>query len=313
MSLISVIIPTYNSGKFLAEAIDSVLCQSYKDFEIIIVDDGSVDNTKIVIEKYLKLPVSIKYIYQENKGPSGARNRGITEAKGEFIAFLDADDIWLPDKLELQIKAMSQSNSIGLVCGRYYIIDCSGVIVDELSGINKYSNREELLNDMLIKNVLGGGQNAIVRKECFDKVGLFDETMKVSEDRDLWFRIAKFYDVIILDKLLFKYRIHINNISKNILLSKMGKKCFIRKHHDSYDLIKKMKAYSYIYLDAARVYSGNNKRYLALINAWISITIYPFKIYQDDDKYKIIIKSVLPEITFKLLKKLKINLYNIIL
>ena len=121
-SLVSAIIPTYNSVNYISEAINSVLNQTYKNCEIIVVDDGSTDNTRKTVENYIrKYPHKIKYFYQENKGPSAARNKGIKEARGNYIAFLDSDDLWLPDKLEKQISLFMKDVSLKLTyCGGYY-------------------------------------------------------------------------------------------------------------------------------------------------------------------------------------------------
>lgn len=109
MPKVSIIIPTYNSAKYIHDAIESVLNQTYQDFEIIVMDDGSIDNTKKVLRSYIESK-KIRYFYQKNKGPSAARNKGIREAKGEYIAFLGADDIWHKKKLEKSINFMNIYN-----------------------------------------------------------------------------------------------------------------------------------------------------------------------------------------------------------
>ena len=122
MPEISVIIPTFNYGKYIERAIDSILTQTYQDFEIIVVDDGSTDNTKEIIRS--KKSDKIRYFYQENKGAPAARNKGIVESKGKYIAFLDADDEWLPTKLEKQVdKFQKSSNKVALIYGWARIID----------------------------------------------------------------------------------------------------------------------------------------------------------------------------------------------
>lgn len=205
MPKISVIIPTFNSGKYIKEAIESVLRQTYKDLEIIVCDDGSTDDTKKVLERYSE---KIRYFFQKNNGPAAARNKGIEHAKGEFIAFLDADDEWLPEKLELQINEILKSDSVGLVtCGRYIIYENGNSIVfqPEINNLSKQS----LLKTLVMKNVIGGGSSVLARKACFEKVGLFDEKLLVSEDIDMWFRICKDFDFISINKPLLKYR-HLN-------------------------------------------------------------------------------------------------------
>jgi glycosyltransferase involved in cell wall biosynthesis len=117
---ISVVIPTYNSAAYLPAAIDSAFNQTLPPFEIVVIDDGSIDNTVEVLKPY---EVRIRYIFQENKGPAAARNRGIAEANGDLIAFLDSDDVWLPEKLELQVPVLTENPKIGLVHSDFFLLD----------------------------------------------------------------------------------------------------------------------------------------------------------------------------------------------
>ena len=121
MPKVSVIIPTYNRAEYLPDAIDSVLAQTFRDFEVIIIDDGSTDNTREIIEKYIKrYPQIIRPFYQMNSGASVARNKGIEEARGEYIAFLDSDDVWLSKKLERQVSVLERDKKIG-----FFVMFCS--------------------------------------------------------------------------------------------------------------------------------------------------------------------------------------------
>lgn len=300
MPKVSVIIPTYNNAKYISDAVESVFNQTFKDYEIIVIDDGSIDNTKEVLKKYES---KITYLHhQNNKGPSTARNTGIINSSGKFIAFLDADDIWVPNKLELQMKTISQFSEIGLLgCGAY-MIDESGNIIKERKVVS-YSNRKLLLQDLMIRNVICGGcSGAVIKKECFDKVGLFDDGFRGSEDRDVWFRIAKLYEIKFLQQPLVKIRNHETNAHRNVEIMKCGKRKFICKHLKDMDWLHKQKAYSYIYSDAAGEYYDASKRGLALTNSFTAIIQYPFKIYENDHKYQIFIKSIFP---YSLIKNVK--------
>ena len=117
MPKVSVIIPTYQYDSFIGEAIDSVLAQTYKDYELIVVDDGSIDRTREIISKYGS---NINYIYQENKGLAAARNTGIRATKGEYLSFLDADDAWLPNKLEVEVEFLDTHPVVGMVYSNYF-------------------------------------------------------------------------------------------------------------------------------------------------------------------------------------------------
>jgi len=225
MTKISIIIPTYNYAQYICEAIESVLNQTYKDFEIIVVDDGSTDNTKEVIKPYLN---KIKYIYQQNSGPSSARNRGIKEAKGEYIAFLDADDIWLAQKLELQIKFMEKEKEVGLIFSDMILFNEKGIIKNSFLkeklffnklSIKPLSSTEKVIYDNVFNALLQENfiptNTVIVKKECFNKVGFFDETLFSVEDRDMWLRIGLFYDIGFINFPLVLTRFHETNISAN--------------------------------------------------------------------------------------------------
>ena len=174
MSKISVIIPTYNCGLYLGEAIESVLSQTFQDHEIIVIDDGSTDDTKNIVRKYvLKYPEKIRYFYQKNMGPSAARNVGIREAEGEFIAFLDADDIFLPEKLDLQMAEILKSPSIGLVTCGNYVVNANNIIRECSCAMNCFE-RDKTLEILLTQNIIrGGGSTVMIRRECFKRVGLF--------------------------------------------------------------------------------------------------------------------------------------------
>ncbi len=218
MPNVSVIIPTYNSAKFLPETIESVLGQTYQDFELIIIDDGSTDHTKEVIASYLKdHPQKIKYFYQKNSGVSAARNHGMQAAKGSFIAIIDSDDLWFPGRLMEGMKMMDAHPNVGLVHSN--VIN----ITEEGKPFNIISRNKKFLSgyisdyiflrkaDILCPTVL-------FRKECCDRLGGFDHNLATlgCEDRELWIRIAKQYEIAFIDKPLAYYRVRSDSMSHNI-------------------------------------------------------------------------------------------------
>ncbi len=189
---VSVIIPTYNRATHVTGAIDSVLAQTYRNYEIIVVDDGSTDNTKDILrERYAE---RIRYTYQPNKGPAAARNTGIHEARHELIAFLDSDDTWLPQKLELQVPLMSDPGTI--LSYTNWKDSKNGSGHDYFSGIglrfdNEHAVLEHPLRTLVRKNGSGIWTSAIMcRRKAVQRVGGFDERMKIAEDIRLWFRLA---------------------------------------------------------------------------------------------------------------------------
>jgi glycosyltransferase involved in cell wall biosynthesis len=204
---VSVIIPSYNHGHFVTFAVESALAQTYKDTEIVVVDDGSTDNTREVLAPYMG---RIKYIYQENRGLSAARNTGIRAASGDFIALLDADDMWVPEKLALQMKIFSDYPDTGLVSCGNVPIDGGGQQV--APGTARGTGRLRF-RDLLWGNCVAGGSNAVIRRGCFNEVGLFDENLRSSEDWDMWLRIAWRYPVRFASQILMKVRVSADSMS----------------------------------------------------------------------------------------------------
>jgi glycosyltransferase involved in cell wall biosynthesis len=202
MPEVSVIIPTYNSAHFLPEAIDSVLAQTFRDYELIIVDDGSTDDTEEVVKRYGD---KIKYLRQENRGPGPAKNTGIKNSRGPLIATLDADDKWLLDKLEVQVEYMRSHPQIGLVYGNVSTFDDRGVITEAYDGTHRKVYQGEVFDQLLLQNFISS-ITIMVRRESLEKVGMFPEDVMISEDWHLWLRIAKEYPIGYIDRPLALYR-----------------------------------------------------------------------------------------------------------
>ena len=208
LPLVSVIIPTYNRGWILNEAIDSVLAQDYKEFELIVVDDGSTDNTRAILETYGQ---DIIVLRQANKGVSAARNRGIAEAGGQLVAFLDSDDLWLPRKLSRQVDFFN-FNPAALINQTEEIWMRNGVRVNP-------KNRHRKPSGMIFERSLGlclvSPSAVMIRRTLFDAVGIFDENLTACEDYDLWLRISCQYPVHLIDTpLVIKRGGHEDQLSK---------------------------------------------------------------------------------------------------
>ena len=188
----SVIIPTYNRGWILKEAIDSVLTQDYKDFELIVVDDGSTDNTSEILASYGN---GIRVLFQENKGVSAARNRGIAEASGQFIAFIDSDDLWLPQKLSTQVEFFNQTPD-ALICQTEEVWIRKGKRVNPKMRHKKPSG---MIFEPSLELCLVSPSAVMIRRVLFDRVGEFDVTLPACEDYDLWLRISCRFPVHLID------------------------------------------------------------------------------------------------------------------
>jgi len=218
LPLISVIIPTYNADKFIAEAIESVLAQTYKMFEIIVVDDGSTDKTTDILRKYHE---KIQYIFQENRGPSAARNVGINIAQGEYICFLDADDLWTSDKLEAQLKYLNRHPEVVFVFSDHQDFKGeetgAGTFLSDKNAFEGMPFQEGLIQNAfkkLLQENFISTPTVMLKKGCFEKTGLFDEDLWSVEDRDLWIRMAAHFSLACLPKVLCKRRVHQSNISR---------------------------------------------------------------------------------------------------
>jgi glycosyltransferase involved in cell wall biosynthesis len=212
--LVTVIIPTYNRGWVVQEAIDSVLDQDFSDYELIVVDDGSNDNTREILGAYGK---AITVLQQSNRGVSAARNRGIAEAAGRLIAFLDSDDLWLPRKLTTQVKFFEE-NADAVINQTQEIWIRNGARVNPKRKHHKFSG---MIFERSLALCLVSPSAVMIKKSLFDAVGVFDENLPACEDYDLWLRISCRYPVHLVDSaLIFKRGGHDDQLSKAAGLDK---------------------------------------------------------------------------------------------
>lgn len=208
MTHISVIIPTYNRKNLVVKAIKSVLAQSYKNYELIVVDDGSDDGSGEYIKQYFP---QIKLLQQENKGVSSARNIAIKHAKGKWIAFLDSDDLWHNDKLETQISYLNQNPE-------YKICHSEEIWIKDGIRINPMHKHQKLAGDIYHKSVELCSisiSTVILHKEIFTQIGLFDENLPACEDYDLWLRVTALHPVLFYNEyLITKFGGHKDQLSQ---------------------------------------------------------------------------------------------------
>lgn len=213
---VSVVVTCYNYGKYLKGCLESILSQSFTDLEIIVVNDGSTDDTDEVIGKFQGMD-NIKYIKQVNSGQAKAKNAGIQHASGDFIAFLDADDAWEEDKLTKQIPLFSKE-AVGVVYSRARYIDEQGRTLEDFKLVGKYlvPKSGNVTNYLLLDNFVPFS-SSIVRRNCLERCGTFDESLKMGIDWDLWLRISTAYEFDFVDEPLLIYRIgHAGQMSKNL-------------------------------------------------------------------------------------------------
>jgi len=206
---ISVIIPTYNRASVLLRAVDSVLNQNYKNFELIVVDDGSTDETSSLLSPYVTQK-KIRYIKQENKGVSSARNLGALDAKGEWLSFLDSDDEWLKIKLEKQVKLIHERPDLRLIHGEEIWVR-QGKRVNPKKIHQKFGGH---IYERCLPLCLISPSAAIIEKKLYEEMGGFDENFIVCEDYDLWLKITSLYEIgFVPDPLIIKYGGHDDQLS----------------------------------------------------------------------------------------------------
>ena len=269
---VSVIVPTYNRAHLVTETIDSILAQTFKDFELIVVDNESSDNTEEVIKSYTDR--RIRYFRHQNNGLVAVnRNYGISKANGEYIAFCDDDDLWMPEKLERQVKLLDPNKELGLVYSDSYIMDENGNLERDTLLSSSRLFRGNVFDKLFQMNCIPM-LTVMIRREVLSRVGGFDPKYIIAQDYDLWLRIADHYPIDFTKEPLAKYRIHSGSVSRNQeLAANEGFRL------TEYWLDKKA--------NLERGFRGKVKQRRAILNA--SLMLYYFR---NGEKRKVISKSM---------------------
>ncbi|MFA6542804.1 MAG: glycosyltransferase [Limisphaerales bacterium] len=274
---VSVVIPAYNYARFLPSAVESCLRQDYANFEIVVVDDGSKDNTREVMARY---GAPVRYVYQDNAGLSAARNTGIREAKFEFVAFLDADDLLLPTHLSDSMEAFAK------LPPDYALVACDDVLVDVDGRPLPFTvhvpvlPREVTLKDILMRTRFSP-TGAVARKEVFALCGGFDTALRSTEDRDMWIRIAARRRIWHQGRVLVEIRKHGNNMSNNADRMKNNMSVVLRKAYDAEVVPKSnlcfwLQVFSYWRYQTSLIYNGIRQPPRAFRDLFISVLLWPF-------------------------------------
>ncbi|MDA2936669.1 glycosyltransferase [Acidobacteria bacterium AH-259-A15] len=211
MARVTAIIPAYNAEAFISQTIESVLAQMYQELEIIVVDDGSTDSTRRILQRYGD---RIRYVYQKNTGVSTARNTGVSIATGEYIALLDHDDLWLPEKLDKQIRILDADPDVALVYSDCYLVDFNGRLLGKMFDSLR-PHRGRVLAELFLQNFIPC-PTVIMRKQVLDQVGLFSSDLCIAEEYEVFLKIAELYRIDFVDAPLAKYRVHETRLSRNI-------------------------------------------------------------------------------------------------
>ena len=253
---VSVVVPAYNISAYIADALKSLEKQTFRDFEALVVDDGSIDNTAEIVQSFCQRDSRFRLLQKQNGGLASARNYGIARAKGEYIALLDGDDIYLPDKLANHVTQLERASKIGVVYSASRAIRDDGK--PTFMALSGKPVKSDPLIALLCKNFIGHGSNVVFRRSIFDEVGGFDETLRSCEDVDFWLRIAatrnwEFYRV---PKVLCCYRVCPSGLSFNVQQMQRSRETVIEKAYQrSPEIVKPVlpTAYSYMYRYLARL------------------------------------------------------------
>ncbi len=274
-ALVSAVLPTYNYGRFVGDAVSSVLAQSYPHVEVIVVDDGSTDDTRKRLEPYMG---RIRYIYQKNQGQHAARNAGIQAARGQYIGLLDSDDMWHPRKLELQMNYIARNPDARIVA--------SNLIIDLSRGWPSVNAADEITMrkisiEQLVVCARFAPSGVIIRKDCFDTVGYFRPNIVGAEDRDMWIRLASQFEINWLDAPLMFYRNHGGNISTAATrMDRVDRLMLDGVFKDIQSLhgrpILRRKAYSYAACMASFLYTAGDNHRTAMARILQSLVLWPF-------------------------------------
>lgn len=308
MSKVDVIIPTFNRAEFLESAIKSVLNQTFQDLKIIVVDDASEDNTEGVVKGFDN--EKIEYIRLEaHKGEAGTRNIGIINSNAEYIAFLDDDDEWLPEKLRLQVELLDNSPPKvgGIYTGYIRVNKTNGRIL----GQRIPEKRGYIYKDMSFGNVIGGPSFVLLRRKCFERVGIFDENIVYGTDYDMWIRISKEFHFDYIGEPLVKYHIHENQLTNDLEIVNRGLDKMLKKYDSSVAFNKKK--YSREYSSLGYQYRENGNLRKASETLMKAIKLYPFELGYYTSLCKILTIFILGKTSFLRLKNSKdrvVKLYS---
>jgi glycosyltransferase involved in cell wall biosynthesis len=255
--MVTVVIPTYNRANLIARSIKSVLSQTYQDFELVVVDDGSTDNTKEVIDSFDD--DRIRYVrHSENKGEAATRNTGIKVGRGEYIACQDSDDEWLPEKLAKQVQAFENCPpDIGVVYTGFWKIENNEKTYIPFSWVNQ---KEGDIHRELLKGNFIGSPATLIKKECFKKVGMFDEKLFHLVDWELWLRVSKYYHFRFVDEPLLVAHYDSDNVSINQDEFIKAQELILEKHFEDFSKDKELLVTYYVYIGDLLISEGDVRK-----------------------------------------------------
>jgi glycosyltransferase involved in cell wall biosynthesis len=303
---VSVIIPTYNSGHLVTEAVDSVLAQTAVPAEIIVVDDGSRDDTRALLAPYGD---RIRYVFQENQGVSAARNNGLRRASCELVAFLDADDVWHPRKIEFQTRVLAMRPELGLLGTA--VFDWPVPVLP--AAFPPAPDRVALVpwRKLVVKNYFTTS-SVVVRRDVVEKVGAFDRQMQGPEDHDFWLRAAEVAAVANLQVPLTGYRTVPGSLSKRAATMQAGMRRILRKVDERRAWrgrwLLRRKAYSYLNYSCSYLHGAAGSYAVALGNMLKSLAWYPLPYRRSEVRMALARPKILLTTLWRMLRRARAGL-----
>ncbi|MGH9597555.1 MAG: glycosyltransferase family 2 protein [Edaphobacter sp.] len=277
MPKVDVIVPAYNTAKYLKAAIESVIAQTFDDWRIVLVDDGSTDNTPELVAPYVELlGPKLKYIRQANRGLPGARNVAIENSDAEFLALLDADDVWLPCRLSESLKCFEGRPEVGLSYGYISRIDQDGVVFQTFAERQRHAEGK-IAPYIYMKETDLCCPSITFRRKCVEEVGGFDESLRATEDRDLWLRIALRYEVALVPTIIAYYRTLPDSMSTDSTRMLTAQLQFVAKHYGApgCGFRERRIALGRVYRQHAETLGSRGQVGAAMRSAMRSLAFYP--------------------------------------
>ena len=292
---VSVVIPCFNGEAYLSQTLDSVVKQSFCNYEIIVIDDGSTDSTSdIVIEFQKRFSSKIKYYLQENQGVAVARNSGIRNARGEYIAFIDADDEWTADKLQAAVEVLDANSDVILVHTKVQYISEKGELLETVA--HKTENQSgRLFKKLYLRKANIATSSVIFRRGVVERGAIFDEnlTRLGCEDRDFWLQVSKIGIIAYINKVQVKYKVRGGSLSRNREKMLQGREYVANKHKTGFfwpwlalrhakAVIKKEEGDEYLF----------NSEYRHALSRYISsLVLYPFSLFSAVNMIKCLVRG----------------------
>lgn len=274
---VDVIIPAYNISRHLPAALESVISQTFENWRIFLVDDGSTDNTDEVIAPFKqRLGSRLTYLKRENGGIAAARNTGIRNSAGQYIAILDGDDVWLPNRLAMSIACLEDRPEAGLSYGLITRIADDGSRLETFQG-NSPLAEGKLASQIYMRTVELPCPTITFRRSCIEEVGLFDESMRAVEDRDLWLRIALRSEIAFIPEVIALYRMSANSVSRNYDKQLQAQLRFIDKHYGAAGCgpVQRRYARARAFKQRAEAFKASRQPWKALSAALRAVTTNP--------------------------------------